>query len=223
MFLPSQKNLFLKSIQQQGLHPRDFSLVAADELKLIHKSTGFYFRVVIVEKAVTVNGVAQSRLVSFSTPKRQGVIVDETQESTYGGSEDWTKANAFLSHWLTWLKQEFEEPDLWAEMEQEPHLFEDAEVITEERFTEVEIKLLEARVPEMEQQVIDLNLPPDAQAAITAIVRRVPAKAKNFTKKDLSDALVGSFVRVGFKWQLSTADIGEVWLIAQRFFTLAIS
>jgi hypothetical protein len=222
MFLPSQKNLLHKAIQKHLLKPRDFTVTANEELRLTHKPTGFYFRITIEDAVIYTNGGKEPRLFAYSNPKREGVLVNVQEESRHERMKDWTIVEVILERWLSWLKSEVEQPDLWAEMEHEPYLFDDAETVTEELFTEAEIKLLEARVPEVEQQIIDLNLPSDAQAAITAIVRKVPVKAKRFTKKELSDSLVGSFVRVGFKWELTTADIGEVWLVSQRFFTLAL-
>lgn len=222
MFLPGQKNLFFKSIQQQELQPKDFNLIASNELKLTYKPTGFYFRVQIHERAVSVNGQVEARLVSFCTPKRQGVIIDETQESTYGGSEDWNKVISFLSVWLTWIKQEFEQPDLWAEMEHTPHLFADEEPATDEHFSPAEIKLLEGRVAEVEQRVLELNLPPEAEAAVVETVRAVPAKATRFTKKELADCIVGSLVKEGFKWGLTTEHMSAAWHACQYFFTLLL-
>jgi hypothetical protein len=221
MFSPSQRNSVYKSIELQKQSPRDFTIESTDEwLKVIHKATGYHFRFQPTE--VRTNRGNELWFYVYYTPSKQGVVFNAKKEHAIANIDTLEAAMPHFAKWLLFIKEEFEQPDLWAEMEHEPYLFDDAEVVTDEPFTQAEIKLLEARVPEVEQQIIDLDLPPDAQAAITAIVRRVPTKATRFTKKDLSDALVGSFVKVGFKWQLTTADIGDVWLVSQRFFTLAL-
>jgi hypothetical protein len=223
MFSPNQKNALYKAMELQKANVRSFRIVTDDaEIKITHKPTGFHFRIRPTEGRSGGAGPVITFLYTYYTPSRQGAIFNAKNEVAITNTDSFEKITAHFSNWLLLLKQEFEQPDLWSEMEHEPSLFEDAEIITEERFTDAEIKLLEARVPEIEQQIIDLDLPPDAQAAITAIIRKVPARAMRFTKKELSDALVGSFVKAGFKWQLTTADIGEVWLVSQRFFTLAL-
>jgi hypothetical protein len=222
MFLPSQKNLFFHAIKEQGLNLRDFNLTATDELKLTHKPTGFYFRVLVQQRAVTVNGIPQPRLATFDTPRRYGVVVDAQNENSRPFIEEWSEVAPILLGWLNWIRQELEQPDLWAEMEHIPHLFADEEPATDDHFTLAEVKLLEERVAEVEERILELNLPPEAEAAVVETVRAVPAKATRFTKKELADCIVGSLVKEGFKWGLTTEHMSAAWHACQHFFTLLL-
>lgn len=198
---------------------RDFGIGTAEEwVRITYKPTGFYFRIYPVETK-TDRGLLTFLSIG-QTPSAQGAIFSTKKEGSVVSIQTFDNAVAHFSKWVALLKQEFKQPDLWAEMEQTPLMFAEPETITDEQFTPAEIKLLEARVPHVEQQIIDLDLPPDAEAAITAIVQEVPSKAKRLTKKELADTLIGSFVKEGIKWTLTSEHVSYVWHACQHFFTL---
>jgi hypothetical protein len=224
MFSTSQKNTLLNLIKESGIDAREFTLTASVEpleLKLTYKPEKFYFRVVYVKIGTDQSRQDVMRLATFSTPK-PGLIFDLRNEYQHSNLDKWDTVIAVASQWLKLLKTEFKQPDLWAEMEDTPHLFADEEVTTDEHFTPAEIKLLEERVAEVEQRVLALKLPAEAAAAVVETVREVPAKAKRFTKKELADCIVGSLVKEGFKWGLTTEHMSAAWDACQHFFTFLL-
>lgn len=203
---------------------REFSITtSADplELKLIYRPEKLYFRATYSSVGVDQHQQQIMRLATFSTPK-PGILLDVKAEHHHNNIDKWDAVAAIFNQWLKLLKAEFKQPDLWAEMEHTPYMFADEEPTTDDRFTSAEIKQLEGRVAEVEQRILTLNLPPEVEAAVTIIIREVPAKAKRFTKKELADCIVGSLVKEGFKWGLTTEHIAAVWHGFQYFFTTYI-
>lgn len=228
MFLPSQKNLLYKAIQEQGLKSRDFTLAETppagsevEGLKLVHKPTGFYFRLAVQHSEVDQNRKVVPGLYLYCAPKREGVVLIEGEQNTHAAVKDWPTTVAVLSKWLVWLKQEVEEPDLWNSLESTLDPFDEDAPITDERFTPAEIKLLQARIDEVEQRVFALNLPEEAKAAINEVIREVPDKAKRLTKKELSDVVFSTVVKECFKWGLTAEHLQSIWQGCKYLFTVA--
>jgi hypothetical protein len=222
MFLNSQKNLLFTAIQESGLNRRDFTLEESKELRVSYKPTIFYFRIAVESVVIDTSGGTALRLAVYYTPKQHGVIIDPDEEKEHKNIKEWSTAVGVFANWLSWIKRELSQPDLWAEMEHTPHMFEEEEPLTDERFTPAEVKQLKERIAEVEQRITSLGLPPDAEAAIIDVIREVPAKAKRFTKKELADTIVGALVKEGFKWGLTTEHLSGAWHACQHFFTLLI-
>lgn len=224
MFSTNQKNALLKAIQRAGMSAKEFSLTVSPdpvELRLDYKPENLYFRVTYSSIGTDQNRQQVMRIATFSTPK-PGLLLNIKEEQQHNNIDKWEAVVAIFGHWLILLQEEYKQPDLWAEMEHTSHLFADEEPATDERFTPAEIKLLEERVAEVEQRVIELNLPPEAEAAVVETVRAVPVKATRFTKKELADCIVGSLVKEGFKWGLTTEHMSAAWHACQYFFTLLL-
>jgi hypothetical protein len=221
MFLKSQSNSLYTAISEQGLNQHEFVLTNKNELVVTHIQSEYRFRINSYEVSVGTGNTKETRLQILFTPNFKAAIPTKG-ESQLSAIKSWADLLGFFNQWVTWLKSEVEEPDLWAEMEHTPHLFSDEEPATDEHFTPAEIKLLEERVAEVEQRVLELNLPPEAEAAVVETVRAVPAKATRFTKKELADCIVGSLVKEGFKWGLTTEHMSAAWHACQHFFTLLL-
>lgn len=222
MFLNSHKNLLYTAIQDTKLNVRDFTFEASNQLLITHKASGFYFKIAS-QMVVPGNGGKEApRLFTYSTPVISNVVILPNEEKRHVSIDKWDTVVHIFKEWLSWLKQETEQPDLWAQVEHEPYIFSDEEKITEDLFTAAEVKLLEARLSQIEQQIGDLNLPPEAEAAITDVVREVPTKAKRLTKKEVADIVIGSLMKEGLKWALTKENIISLWHICLHFFTLAL-
>lgn len=222
MFLKSQKNLLSTAIREHGFSLRDFSLKEATEMRITHIKSGYYYRIYTVEIPIGSTSNRETRLQSLFTPDFKAAIPTKAETRPLS-VKTWADLLKLFNDWLAWLKYETEKPDLWAEMEYTPYMFADEEPVTEEQFTTAEVKLLEERVIEVERRVLALNLPPEAEAAVVATVREVPGKAKRFTKKELADCIVGSLVKEGFKWGLTTEHMSAAWHACQHFFTLLLT
>lgn len=216
MFLTSQKNLLFTAIKEQGFNLREFSLEESTELKVTHTRTAFYFRIY-----TGPIGTNELRIYGLYTPDFGANIVTQTEVKVHG-LKTWPEMIGHVNRWLSWLKTETTQPDLWVEMEHTPYMFADEEPITDGHFTQAEIQQLEERVGEVERRVLALNLHPKAEAAVTAAIRDVPAKARRLTRKDLADCIVGSLVKEGFKWGLTVEHMTAIWHGIQYFFTVYI-
>jgi hypothetical protein len=220
MFLVSQKNQLYAAIKEHGLSLRDFRLDDSTELRLTHVPSGFYYRIYISEVLVASNDKEQ-RLESLFTPNFRALIVTPS-EARFPSAKKWPDLIGFLQLWLNWLREETTQPDLWAEMEQGPDFFAEQETLPEDAFTPAEIKLLEARVEHIEQQLSELDLPAETEEAIAQAVREVPEKSKRLTKKEMGEILLSSVLRESFKAALSKDTMLAVWHLLMNLFTLAI-
>lgn len=206
----NQKNALYKAIELQKSSTRSFHIEVTEKwTKVTHKPTGFYFRIQPTEGR-RGNGPVTVFVFAYYTPSRQGSIFSAQKEASITNTDSFEEVTAHFSNWLILLKQEFEQPDLWAELEQTPDIMiEDAEIV-EDLFTPAEIKLLEERVIAAENHVIALNLPQQAENAIVEVIREMPAKAKRLTKKEVWDILFGTIVRESLRAGITsehTADI----------------
>lgn len=223
MFLKSQKNSLLDRIKVKELNPRDFSFVEITEpvqLKLTHKTSKFYVQITYGVVGKDAYGRLVNALTTVYAPTMDVVLKVSTVTTHH--LDTWEQVLPVVDKWLGILKSEAEQPDLWAELEEEPEAFADTETVTNERFTAAEIKQLSERVADILQKVIELQLPPEAEAAINQTIKEVPAKAKRLTKKELSDTLVGAFMKEGLKWGLTIDHVSAVWHVCQHFFQLLI-
>jgi hypothetical protein len=207
---PNQKNALYKAIELQKLNARSFHIEATDKLTIItYKPTGFYFRIQPTEGR---RGTGPATVFPFIyyTPLKQGVVFNAQKEASITNADSFEDVTAHFTNWLVLIKQEFEQPDLWAVLEQTPDiLIEDAEMM-EDRFTPAEIKLLQERVIKVQTQVVALNLPQQTETAIVEILREMPAKAKRLTKKELWEVLFSTILRESLRAGLTSEHTSDI-------------
>lgn len=224
MFSTNQKNTLLQAIKAAELNTRDFTLTTTSDpvgLKLTYKPEDLHFRVAHVKIGVDQNRQDVMRLQTFSIPMPD-VLFSRNKEFIHPNVERWDVVLAILNNWLKLLKTEFEQPDLWTEMEQSPNvIIEDAEII-DERFTPTEIKLLQERIVVVENQVIALELPQQAESAIVKVLRGMPSQAKRLTKKELWEILFSTILRESLRAGLTAEHTSDVIKTRYKLFHSSI-
>lgn len=219
---PNQRNKLYKTVEAYNLAVRDFNVTEAENILIVtHKSSGARFRVVRAE--VRGHGVPVFHLFAYFTPFVQGDIFNIQKEQSNSGSDSFEKLLLIFKNWIGIIKSEYSVPDLWSEMENTPHMFASNKFNEGEIFTEHEIKLLENRLPEIEGRIRSFNLPPDAECEIIEVIHEAPRRALLFDKQTFEANLIGSLVKIGFKWKLTTNDMNAVWFACKKFFTLTLS
>jgi uncharacterized protein (TIGR02391 family) len=110
MFTPRQLHQVQASVKSQGLNEQEFELFTlAEEIRLIHKKTKFYFSL-LTQSTLPVS--VQNALPSSSnlyvqyTPDIGQVIVGTSQTTAYP-IHRWDDAIEDLYDWLAWIKREY--------------------------------------------------------------------------------------------------------------------
>lgn len=153
-----------------------------------------------------------------------GTIPNRIEGSAYNykNGTNWKGTVAVFRKWVSLIVDELQTPDLWKLVQEREPFLKSATNLPNEVFSTEEIKVLVERVETVENKIKELKLPAEAQAAITEIVRDVPVEAKFFTKKKLTEIVVGQLISQGLKWGLTTEHMQAIWHAFQSFGQLLI-
>jgi len=219
MLLKAQRNQLFQEILKKGLQPTAFAETSGGGwYRLTHEGFGtkVQFEVchVYSDDATKVTNYKVNRLPGHSAMPDSAFI---TYPKDWGTHSSGGVFSQFLD-WLSKVKREAEEGDLWLEATKAIQLFETVEEPAADKFTIAELGALHGQLRMLGQLFENSELLQDYQAELAELAQTAAVKAEMFTKKDWQNWVKGAFVSVIVSLELSEEQAQELLALVRLAF-----
>lgn len=209
----TQKNNVLDAITSSGLNPSNFNWNIIDSREstlskisqLCYKDSPYFFNFDFYDD--------ETRWVRYS-PGADLMITD----CAVGGNNGWKDTKTNVLRWLSALKEEIEEPDLWKRLGEygSPDGASPIEDTSNEQFTAIEVDRITESIQQA-QQFIEKHY--EKNEAIEEKLDYLIESSKRMGKRDWLNICIGTLVTLGIQYSIEKDHLQQIWNLIKEGLT----